>query len=73
MCYLQCDYFANYTSVTGGDFSCNLQLEMPLRRKLQEIIASCNSALWNEDSVVITSDSVVNSKINLKRISDQIQ
>ena len=46
---------------------------MNLRRKLQEIIALCNSALWNEDSVVITSDNVVNSKINIKIFSDEIR
>ena len=33
------------TSVTGGDFSCKRQLETPLRCKLQEKIASCDSAL----------------------------
>ena len=31
LCDLQCDYFPNYRSVTGGDFSCNLQLETPWR------------------------------------------
>ena len=32
-------------SVTGGNFSSKRQLETPLRCKLQEKIASCNSAL----------------------------
>ena len=31
-------------SVTGGDFSCKRQIETPLRCKLQEKIASCDSA-----------------------------
>ena len=31
-------------SVTGGDFSCKMQLVTPLRCKLQEKIASCDSA-----------------------------
>ena len=34
-------------SVTGGDFPCTRQLETPLRCKLQEKIASCDSALRN--------------------------
>ena len=32
-------------SVTGGDFSCKMQLETPLRCKLQEKIPSCDMAL----------------------------
>ena len=32
-------------SVTGGDFSCKRRLETSLRCKLQEKIASCDSAL----------------------------
>ena len=32
-------------SVAGGDFFCKTQLETPLRCKLQEKIASCDSAL----------------------------
>ena len=30
---MQCDYFANYRSVTGGNFSCNLKRCFPAARK----------------------------------------
>ena len=32
-------------NVTGGGFSCKIQLETPLRCKLREKIASCDMAL----------------------------
>ena len=53
------------TSVTGGDFSCKRQLETPLRCKLQEKIASCDSALTGS---VLNSDQI-QGKLALVRVS----
>ena len=58
-------------SVTWGDFYCKRQLETPLRCKLQEKIASCDSAFSTAKTIMSVLKSILNTDSSRLSVSSR--